>query len=331
MRQRTFETIYQPFWDNFANQLENLENTRKKDKTTTPQKADFPANYQTICQHLAIAEARAYSPLLITRLRQLVQRGHQLLYQHRSNLLQRILQFIDYGFPQNVRAQKGLLITTTLLFYGTGLLAALINIFFPDFIYLFMSPYDVQALERMYDPALEWVGPLSRRGSDQDWAMFGYYIFNNIGIAFTTFASGLLVCLGTLFYLVYNALIMGLVACHLSLNGYGQTFWPFVITHGAFELTAITLAASAGLKLGLAVLVPKRKTRLDSVRYAASQAINLVLGAFIMLLIAAFIEAYWSSMNTSPTIRYLVGTICWILVYSYFLFAGRRASSYESY
>ena len=30
--------------------------------------------------------------------------------------------------------------------------------------------------------------------------MFGYYVMNNIGIAFQTFASGLLFGLGTLFF-----------------------------------------------------------------------------------------------------------------------------------
>lgn len=48
----------------------------------------------------------------------------------------------------------------------------------------------------------------------------------------------------------------GAIAGHLTDIGYGQTFWPFVIGHGAFELTAIALAGAAGLKLGWALLAP---------------------------------------------------------------------------
>jgi len=309
MRQKIFEETNQAIWDTFEKQLARLEKLINSTPTNPDeQEVNFPENYQNICQHLAIAEARAYSPLLIKKLRQLVQRGHQLLYQHQSHLGQRIIQFICYGFPCSIRQQKNFIIMASLVFYGVGLLAAIINAYFPNFIYFFMSPYEVSGLESMYDPNASWVGPLSQRG---------------ISIAFITFASGLIVCLGTLFYLLYNGLFFGVVASHLTLNGYGETFWPFVIGHGAFELTAITLAAAAGLKLGLAVLIPQRKTLLESIRYASKQAINLILGAFIMLLIAAFIEAYWSSMNTAPYIRYGVGSLLWLFVFSYFFLAGR--------
>lgn len=325
MKQRVFEAFYQPTWELFTSQLEKLEGSKKENKIITSVKfIDFPENYQSICQHLAIAETRAYSPLLIKQLRQLVQRGHQILYQHRNNFLQHILRFIYSTLPQSIRAQKKLIISTTLLFYGLGLVAAIINFFFPDFIYFFMSPSEVFKLELMYEPITQSVDPLSIRENSHNWFMFGVYILNNISIAFTTFATGLLLCLGTLFYLAYNAIVIGLVASHLTSNGYGQTFWPFVIGHGAFELTAITLAAAAGLRLGLGVLLPKRKTRLESIRYAANQSINLVLGSFILLLIAALIEAYWSSINTAPTTRYIIGFIFWMMVFSYFIFGGRK-------
>jgi len=44
-----------------------------------------------------------------------------------------------------------------------------------------------------------------------------------------------------------------------------------------------------------------------------------------MLLIAAFIEAYWSSMTYGPAgVKYAVGALLWLLVALYFLFAGRN-------
>jgi hypothetical protein len=46
----------------------------------------------------------------------------------------------------------------------------------------------------------------------------------------------------------------------------------------------------------------------------------------LFLLIAAFIEAYWSSMTApSPLIKYLVGAALWMLMAAYLLFAGRTA------
>jgi hypothetical protein len=44
----------------------------------------------------------------------------------------------------------------------------------------------------------------------------------------------------------------------------------------------------------------------------------------VFLLVAAFIEAYWSSMTlASPTLKYLVGGGLWLLVLTYLLLAGR--------
>ena len=46
----------------------------------------------------------------------------------------------------------------------------------------------------------------------------------------------------------------------------------------------------------------------------------------LFLLIAAFIEAYWSSMTwPTPLIKYLVGAALWMLVGAYLTFAGRTS------
>jgi len=160
--------------------------------------------------------------------------------------------------------------------------------------------------------------------------MFGYYIMHNIGIAFQTFASGLLFGLGSVFFLIFNGLMIGAVAGHLTYVGYGQTFWSFVIGHGAFELSAIALAGAAGLKLGWALVAPGRLPRAESLRLAARKSVLLICGVMLFLLIAAFIEAYWSSMTRpSYQTKYLVGAALWLLVVIYFVFAGRRRHASE--
>ena len=120
--------------------------------------------------------------------------------------------------------------------------------------------------------------------------------------------------------------MIGAVAGHLSGIGYGETFWSFVIGHGAFELNAIVLAGAAGLMLGWALLAPGRYPRGEALRLAAQKAIQLLTGAALFLLIAAFIEAYWSSMTyTGANVKYVVGAGLWLLVLAYLLFAGRRS------
>ncbi|MGH8391937.1 MAG: stage II sporulation protein M, partial [Pseudomonas sp.] len=217
-----------------------------------------------------------------------------------------------------------------LLFFGSLLGIALLVYLFPDLIYSIVSPRQVAEMQAMYNPDASRLGRAAERASSEDWMMFGYYVMHNIGIAFQTFAAGLLFGLGSVFFLFFNGLIIGAVAGHLTQIGYGQTFWSFVIGHGAFELSAIALAGAAGLQLGWALIAPGPLTRGESLRLAARKSVQMICGVMVFLLIAAFIEAYWSSTNAvAPWVKYLVGTALWLLMAAYLLFAGRNRHAPE--
>jgi hypothetical protein len=50
----------------------------------------------------------------------------------------------------------------------------------------------------------------------------------------------------------------------------------------------------------------------------------LVYGTIAMLLIAAGVEAFWSSARwVSPAVKYGVGAACWVLVVAYLAAQGR--------
>ena len=62
----------------------------------------------------------------------------------------------------------------------------------------------------MYDPAAEHIG--SDRAASSDVQMFGFYIMNNIGIAFRAYAGGLIFGLGSAVILFFNGLSLGALA-----------------------------------------------------------------------------------------------------------------------
>jgi len=154
--------------------------------------------------------------------------------------------------------------------------------------------------------------------------MFGFYILNNISIGFQCFAGGLFAGVGSALFLFYNGLYGGAAAGYLTNIGLAGNFYSFVVTHSAFELTAICLSGAAGLRLGHAVVVPGRRSRRDALRHAAAQAVVLVYAVFALLLIAAAIEAFWSSARwIPPQVKYGVGAAAWTLVVAYFVLQGR--------
>lgn len=327
MKQSHFERQHRAEWEHFSEMLTLLE----KGRSLAPEKAaNFPADYRRLCQQLSLARARGYSSHSVDHLQQLARRGHQQLYRHRSVLGSRLLGFMLAGFPRLVREEWRYVLAASLLFYLSLLGMGALVLLFPDLIYSLLDSAQVAQMEAMYNPSAKRLGEFGARGSGEDWMMFGYYVMNNIGVAFQTFAGGLLFGCGTLFYLLYNGLVIGAVAGHLTGIGYHDPFWSFVIGHGAFELTAITLAGAAGLRLGAALISPGRLTRFEALRLAAERAIRLVAGVIVMLLIAAFIEAYWSSMTfTTSVIKYGVGTVLWLLVALYFILSGRSRHAPE--
>ncbi len=106
----------------------------------------------------------------------------------------------------------------------------------------------------MYSDAADSHGPAEEVATN--WAAFGHYIRNNIGVAFRCFAGGLFFGLGSTFFMVYNGALLGAVGGFLTERGLGHNFYSFVVTHGAFELTAIVLSGAAGLRIGHALLAP---------------------------------------------------------------------------
>ncbi|WP_339449348.1 stage II sporulation protein M [Pseudomonas sp. EA_5y_Pfl2_R50] len=325
MKQSLFESRHKAEWERFALVLERLEHGKD-----TSRIADFPKAYRQLCQHLALAQERGYSSFLIDSLQQQVLRGHQQLYRHRSRLGANVLSFILADFPRLVRAEWHFVLVAGLLFFGSLIGVGLLVYLFPELVYNLIPAQQVREMQGMYDPVAGHLGRSAERAASEDWVMFGYYVMHNIGIAFQTFASGLLMGLGSAFFLFYNGMVIGAVAGHLSEIGFGQTFWSFVIGHGAFELSAITLSGAAGLKMGWALIAPGRLTRSEALRVAARTSVLLVCGVMLFLLIAAFIEAYWSSKTSVTAMtKYAVGATLWLLVTMYLLFAGRTRHAPE--
>jgi uncharacterized membrane protein SpoIIM required for sporulation len=177
----------------------------------------------------------------------------------------------------------------------------------------------------MYSPAAASIGRVREAGTD--WMMFGFYVRNNIGVAFQCFAGGLFGGLGSVFFLVYNAAHGGAVAGYLTERGLSSTFYSFAATHSAFELTAVVLSGAAGLKVGHALLAPGRRTRRDALAVATRESAVMLYGITAMLLVAAGIEAFWSSARwLAPWIKYSVAGVCWAAVFAYFVGQGRRAA-----
>jgi uncharacterized membrane protein SpoIIM required for sporulation len=322
-----FERRYAPAWDRLERLLARLEQPQRGGAAPGDGSlARIPSLYREVCHHLALARDREYPSFLVTRLNDLVQRAHQAIYQPKTRIWSQIGRFVSAEFPSLVRANARLFAISAAAFFLPVFVLGVLVYLQPELVYSVFDPQQVAEFERMYNPAGKAIGRV--RGADSDILMFGYYISHNIGISFQVFAGGVLFGVGSLFYLVINGAFIGATSGYLTQIGYGETFWSFVCGHGAFELTAIAISGMAGLKIGFAILAPGRLTRRQALVEAAKVAVKIVYGVAGMLLIAAFIEAFWSSLRwPAPEVKYSVAAMLWGAVIYYFVLQGRAAQA----
>jgi uncharacterized membrane protein SpoIIM required for sporulation len=318
-----FEELYQDEWRELEGLLDRLLDRKQGASNDTPIRGDRVAVlYRRACEHLALARARSYPAYLLDQLERLTSDAHQVIYQRREFGLLRLKEFLAREFPRSVRAHAAYVWTAAALLYIPTFVIGWLVYERPELILSVVSADTAATFERMYSDSATSIG----RAAEGDWIMFGYYISHNIGIAFQCFAGGLFAGIGSLFYLLYNGAIAGAVGGYLTERGHAATFYSFIVTHSAFELTAIVLCGAAGLRIGHSLVAPGRLSRVQSLVAATRSSATVVSGAAAMLLMAAGIEAFWSSARWLPDpVKYAVASACWLGVLGYLTFQGRSA------
>lgn len=298
---------------------ESLIAALDKRRTVQHELAELPELYRRCCHHLALVRQRRYDQALESRLNRIALRGYTHLYRQRRGDRSRVWHFIAARFPRLVREYAGFFWLATALLYGPGIAMGMLVLAEPEAVYTLLDARQVAQFEEMYNSEID-----EARGAETDWTMFGFYVFNNVSVAFRTFAFGLFAGVGTLFILAFNGLLLGAVFAHLTHVGTAENLLTFVVTHGAFELTAIVIAGVAGLRLGSAIVAPGRMTRVEALKKAAPDCACLISGVAVMLILAAVLEAYWSASAIDSSIKLMVGAAAWVAVAAGLLLGGRR-------
>ncbi len=324
MKQDQFEQMHVTEWQQISDWMTRHGQVGAKTKSSTNDmdETDFPYRYRRLCQQLALARKRGFSRRLTDQLEHWVQMGHTILYRMPAPRWRQILYFFRVEYPRLVRAEAACVWASALLFFVPLISMIVVLQYQPELANSVYQPAQLAEYESMYQPnsAQAKLG----RESGGDLVMFGYYIMNNISIGFRTFAAGLFFGIGSIFVLLSNGVMIGTVAGHLTAIGYGDPFWRFVAGHSAPELMGIVLSGAAGLRLGINLIAPGARTRARALLDAGTIGAKMILGVFVLLLFAAFVEAYWSSIAWMPrNIKFFVGIMLWSFILLWLWRGGR--------
>jgi uncharacterized membrane protein SpoIIM required for sporulation len=115
---------------------------------------------------------------------------------------------------------------------------------------------------------------------------------NNIGVTFSSFASGIALGIAPAFFLLYNGLLLGAVAGIASAAGHTSDVIELIAPHGVLELSCIAVCAAAGMRMGWALVEPGTRTRTEALAAEAPRAVLLVLATAPWLVLAGLVEGF---------------------------------------
>jgi uncharacterized membrane protein SpoIIM required for sporulation len=270
----------------------------------------FGSLYRAVCADLALADAYQLPAGTVDYLHRLVGRAHNLMYRSQTFALSTWARQLLVDVPQRLFADNCLRLAFC-VFWGVFLLSCLMAWRAPGYAEQVVGKETLMSLEENYAQSPQVHG-----------MMAGFYIYHNIGIGLRCFAFGLLFGIGGLYVTVFNAALLGAMFGHMATSPHRDNFFQFVTAHGPFELTAIVLAAAAGMRLGFALVDTRGLTRLASLHRAAREAMPAVGASMIMFFLAAMIEGFLSPSPAPYGIKALVAVLSAGLLMFYFVILG---------
>ena len=248
----------------------------------------FAALYRAACADLALADAYQLPPNTVQYLHQLVGRAHNQLYRSRHFDLAAWGRTLLVDVPQHLFNDRCVQLAFA-LFWATFITSAAMAYYRADWASQVMPAGMMEMLEENFKD------PIGNRGASTNYTMAAFYIQHNTSIGLRCFAWGILVIPG-LHETLTNALVLGASFGYMGRPDVpeGANFFNFVTAHGPFELTAIVLAAGAGLRLGMGWLKTNGLTRAASLQQAAVETMPIVGAAMLLFFLAAMIEGFLS-------------------------------------
>ncbi len=273
--------------------------------------------YRRTSSDLAVARAESRDPRLINYLNSLVIRAHGRIYQADAEGGSRIKNFFTQDFPQAFRRTWRYTMASFSVFALFSVIGFLGTKYDPEFSELLGVP---PAFREVYiETKTHWWEDLNQANQVGASSIFTH----NIQVTIYTFAFGALFGVGTLFYLAFNGATIASVLALTYRAGFGNDLLTFMVGHGVIELSCIFIAGGAGLLIGSALIMPGDLSRADALKSRGKDAIRLMMGVAVLLVVAGTIEGFISPAPISPKIKYGIGAITGLALYSYLLLAGR--------
>jgi len=267
--------------------------------------------YRQTASDLAIAREDITSSQLAAYLNSLLGRTHNLIYMGNKPKVAGIVRFYSETYPRIFRELWPQTLLAFAIFAVTGLAAFILTMRDPTFAHRLLGTHMMETIEKreMWTHSIVTIKPLAASS----------IMTNNLSVAFATFASGITAGVGTVWMMVLNGLLIGVIGAATLQAGMAGQLWTFVVPHGVLELPAIFIAGGAGFEIARGMLFPGLLPRRESLARAGGRAAQLLLGTIPMLIAAGVIEGFLSPSETAAPLKFLFGAVMFAALVTYLM------------
>lgn len=274
--------------------------------------------YRQIAADLATVREDPLSRPWAGFLNQLLARAHNLIYMGYPARPRGIIGFYRFDFPRIFRQTWSYTALAFALFMAGALAGFLACLADPAFQRFFLGQQMSDTIDRreMWTHSVLTIKPLAS----------SVIMTNNLSVAFTMFAVGILGGIVTIYLLAMNGVLLGVIGAACWQAGMSLQLWSFVAPHGVLELPAIFIAGGAGLLVARGLLFPGELPRREALILYGGRGVRLALGIIPLLLVAGTLEGFFSPSYLPVAAKFACAVAAGGLLILYLTQCGRKGA-----
>src|SRR2546425_2473441 len=286
-------------------------------KLSGPQISEVLRLYLRTAGHLAEAQSRYGDPSLRSYLNSVVTRAYSAIYAGRPRTVKGALKFFGARYREAIRRTVPFILAMAALLVVVAGVTSIWVANSREAQAGLLPPFAREAIRRAGGHRADLGVPPA--------GLSTLILVNNVVVAFLAFALGIGLGVGTILLVTQNAVLIGALAGAYQAAGKAGVFWSLVLPHGLLEITAICIAAGAGLRMGWSVIAPGDRLRGRAVAEESRDAVVVVTGAIPAFGVAALIEGFVTGTSIPASVQLGLG-VAVVVAYLAFLFGRPRPS-----
>ncbi|HEX2212592.1 MAG TPA: stage II sporulation protein M [Mycobacterium sp.] len=305
-----FVLAHRPTW-------ERLERLIKRRRNLTGAEVDELVDlYQRVSTHLSMVRTASTDSALVGRLSGLVAQARSAVTAVHAPLWREFVRFWTVSFPVVAyRTWRWWLGSAVAFLIVTAVIAVWVS-GSPEVRATLGTPSEIEQLVN---------NDFANYYSENPAGSFALQVWvNNVWVSLQCLAFAILLGIPIPYVLFQNAANLGVMAGLMFGAGKGDIFLGLLTPHGLLELTAVFLAAGAGMRLGWTVIAPGNRPRGQALAEQGRAVAAVAGGLVVMLLVSGLIEALVTPSPLPTAARVAIGVAAEMAFLAYIIHFGRQ-------